>query len=99
VDSRWGIAALTAASGMAGWLEFLLLRRHIQGRIGAVRLPEGLAIRVWGCAMIAAAGAVLLVRVVQGLHPVAIGVLVCGAYGAAYLGLTRWTGVDRARRA
>ncbi len=99
VDSRWGIAALTAASGLAGWLEFLLLRRHVQGRIGVVMLPEGLAVRLWGCAAIAAAVAVLLVRVVQGLHPVVIGVLVCGAYGAVYLGLTRWTGVDRARRA
>ncbi len=99
VDSRWGIAALTAASGLAGWLEFLLLRRHVQGRIGVVTLPEGLAVRLWGCAAIAAAVAVLLVRVVQGLHPVVIGVLVCGAYGAVYLGLTRWTGVDRARRA
>jgi putative peptidoglycan lipid II flippase len=99
VDSRWGIAVLTAASGIAGWLEFLLLRRHIARRIGAVGLPKGLAMRVWGCAVIAAAVAVLVVRVVQGMHPVAVGVLVCGAYGAVYLGVTRWTGVDRARRA
>ncbi len=99
IDARWGIAGLTAASGLAGWLEFHLLRRHVRARIGPVHLPEGLALRLWGCAMIAAAIAVLLVRVVQGLHPVLIGVVVCGAYGAAYLGLTRWTGGDRARRA
>lgn len=99
VDGRWGIAVLTAASGVAGWLEFLMLRRHIQSRIGTVRLPDGLAVRVWGCAFIAAAVSVLFVRLVQGLHPVVIGVLVCGAYAAVYLGVTRWTGVDRARRA
>jgi putative peptidoglycan lipid II flippase len=99
VDSRWGIAVLTAASGAAGWLEYFLLRRYVQGRIGAVTFPDGLVRRVWTCAVIAAAVAVLVVRVVQGMHPVVIGVIVCGAYGAVYLGLTRWTGVDRARRA
>ena len=99
IDSRWGIAALTAASGLAGWLEFLLLRRHVHGRIGEVEFPRGLMGRLWLCAVIAAGVSVLLVRAVQGLHPILIGVIVCGAYGAGYLGLTRLTGVDDARRA
>jgi putative peptidoglycan lipid II flippase len=99
IDARWGIAALTAASGAAGWVEFALLRQHVRSRIGVVTLPTGLSPRLWGCALIAAAAAVLVVRVVQDLHPVLGGALVCGVYGAVYLGLTRWTGVDRARRA
>ncbi len=99
VDARWGIAALTAASGVAGWIEFALLRRHVRERIGAVTLPAGLVQRIWVCAFIAAAVAVLIARAVLELHPVLAGGIVCSAYGAVYLALTRWTGVDRARRA
>lgn len=99
VDGRWGIAALTAASGVAGSIEFALLRRHVRARIGVVTLPAGLVPRLWTCALIAAAVAVMIARVVQGLHPVLAGGAVCAAYGITYLALTRWTGVDRARRA
>ncbi len=99
VDGRWGIAVLTAASGFAGWLEFVLLRAHVHKRIGRVELPRGLAIRIWACAVIAAAVAVLLLRVTSAWHPLLNGAVVCGVYCATYLGVARATGVDHARRA
>ena len=36
IDPRWGVAGLTLSAGMAGWVEFALLRRALQARIGAV---------------------------------------------------------------
>ena len=99
IDARWGVAVLTASSGVAAWVEFALLRSYIHGRVGAISLPRGLAVRLWGCALIAAALAVAVARGTTALHPVLTGVLVAGAFGIAYLGLTRLAGVDSARRA
>lgn len=99
VDGRWGIAALTAASGMAGWVEFLLLRGAIGRRIGRVGVPAVLQAKLWGCAMVAAAVGLLTVRAVLDRHPLLVGVAVCSAYGLSYLLLTRLLRVDHARRA
>ena len=38
VDEGWGAAGITLASGLAGGVEYLLLRRRLQERIGEVRL-------------------------------------------------------------
>src|ERR1043166_5444217 len=51
----WGAAGLTASAGVAGWVEFLLLRRGLDRRIGVTRLPAGLVARLWAPALGAAA--------------------------------------------
>jgi putative peptidoglycan lipid II flippase len=55
VDRRWGTAGLTASAGVAGWIEFLLLRRTLAQRIGAFGLSPGLLPRLWAAALGAAA--------------------------------------------
>src|SRR5437762_7510527 len=35
----WGTAGLTASAGIAGWVEMLLLRSTLNGRLGATGLP------------------------------------------------------------
>ena len=34
LDPKWGVAGLTASAGIAGWIEYLLLRRSMNSRIG-----------------------------------------------------------------
>jgi putative peptidoglycan lipid II flippase len=48
-----GTVGLTASAGIAGWLEFLLLRHALQKRIGPVSFPVSYQLRLW-CAAIAA---------------------------------------------
>src|SRR5499427_3509186 len=55
LDARWGTAGLTASAGVAGWIEFVLLRRTLAGWIGAFGLSAGLLPRLWGAALAAAA--------------------------------------------
>src|SRR4029077_11746752 len=40
IDQRWGAAGLTASAGIAGWIEFLLLRSRLNRRIGVTGLPK-----------------------------------------------------------
>ena len=55
IDPRWGVAGLTASAGVAGWVEFTLLRRALNRRIGSTGLPVSLTVRLWGSAAAAAA--------------------------------------------
>ena len=50
-----GAVGLTAASGIAGWLEYVLLRRAIGRQIGPVTVPGATALRLWGASLLAAA--------------------------------------------
>ncbi|HYZ88048.1 MAG TPA: lipid II flippase MurJ, partial [Myxococcales bacterium] len=56
LDPKLGAVGLTASAGVAGWIEFALLRRGIGRRIGKVDVPAGLLARLWVAAL--GAGAV-----------------------------------------
>ncbi len=99
VDGRWGIAVLTAASGLAAWVEFQLLRRAITARIGRTGVAGRRLAALWGCAITAGLAGAALTKVVSLQHPVLVAAEVLGLYGLGYLGLTRLLGVDDARRA
>ena len=97
-DHAIGGIALTATAGIAGWLEFLLLRRGLGKRIGAVRIPPSYLLRLWGSALIAgAAGAAVNFYVRHHLSPIPNGIVVCGAFGVLYFAATIALGVPEAR--
>jgi len=94
LEPRWGVAGLTASAGIASWVEFTLLRRSLNRRIGASGLPASFVARIWAAAVIAAAvawGVKLLTGVA---HPPFDGIAILGAYGALYLAVTHLLGVE-----
>lgn len=98
VDLRWGIAALTAASGIAAWVEFLMLRHALAGRVGRTGVPWSRLAMLWACALAAGGAAALAARSLDGRHALIVALVAVPAFGAVYLGLTRLTGADGARR-
>ena len=89
IDPRWGVAGLTASAGVAGWLEFVMLRRGLTKRIGRTGLSAPYVLRLWGAALPAVAIAEL-VRIPLGGFPTTIrGIIVLGVYGVAYLAIAR----------
>lgn len=98
IAPAWGAAGLTASAGLAGWVEFALLRRRLAAEIGATGLGAGLLPRLWGAALAAAAVGWFLLWLLPPLHPILLAVLVLGAYGGVYLGAARLLGVEEARR-
>jgi putative peptidoglycan lipid II flippase len=86
--SKWGAAGLTASAGMAGWVEFMLLRRTLNRRLGPTGLDLGFVVRLWGAAGIAAGAGWGILLLVSMVHPVARAVAVLGGYGLVYLGVT-----------
>ena len=99
IAPRWGTAGLTASAGVAGWIEFLLLRRGVNARIGTTGIAPSTLATLWGSALAGAAiawGARLLVGIDRPLLTAAV-VLV--PYGATYVGMTMALGVPEARGA
>jgi len=88
IAPKWGVAGLTASAGVAGWLEFSLLRRSLNRRIGATGLPVSLAAKLWTGAILAAAAG-WGVKLAIGRHNAIIAAAaILGTYGVAYFGGT-----------
>ncbi|MEZ4416735.1 MAG: murein biosynthesis integral membrane protein MurJ [Gemmatimonadota bacterium] len=98
IDARWGAAGLGAALGVSGWVEFLLLRRWLDRRLGWTRPPGfvALLLKLWGIAALAAAAAWGVKLAVAPVGPILRAAVVLGTYGVIYLGVTTWAGVREA---
>lgn len=99
VDPRWGVAALTAASGVASWLEFGLLRRAITRRVGVTGVPARRMAALWVCAIAAGLAAAGAVELVAERAALTVAVVAVAVFGLVYLGATRLAKVDDGRRA
>lgn len=94
VDRRWGVAGLTFSAGISSWVEFTLLRRTLNRRIGR----SGLSGRFLGSLWIAAGFAAAAGWVVRHfatphmprIYPhIVLAVVTLGAYGGVYF-LAAW---------
>ncbi len=96
LEPRWGVAGLTAASGLSAWIEFALLRREMTARIGKTSIPAAFTVRLWLSALLAAGIAWGLKLGLEGPHTVWIALVILGAYGTSYLLVTTIIGVPEA---
>ena len=92
----WGAAGLTISAGIAGWIEFALLRQAVNRRIGSTGIPRRRIAVLWGSAALAAAVAMGVRAVVPATRPLVSGTLVIAAYGATYFATTLLAGVGEA---
>jgi putative peptidoglycan lipid II flippase len=97
IESRWGVAGLTVSAGIATWVEFLLLRRTLNLRIGATGLSVSFLVKSWGAALIAAGIGRGLLLAVRHHNPVIVAIVVLGPYGIAYFAGTALFGLREVR--
>ena len=98
IDRRWGVAGLTLSAGLAGWVEFALLRRALQARIGEVLYSISRVARLWVGALIAAACGYGVKRVLPFHNAPLIGLCVLSTFGIGYLVCTHLLGVEAPAR-
>lgn len=94
IDRHWGVAGLTLSAGIAGWVEFVLLRRALHARIGVVLMPALRVPKLWTGAILAAIIAYGLKRVLPFHNPILVGAVVLSAFGLGYLLCTMLLGVE-----
>jgi putative peptidoglycan lipid II flippase len=96
IDLKWGAAGLTASAGIAGWVEFAMLRRTLNKRIGRTGLASSYVLKLWLAATCAAATG-WAVKLAAGHHnPRVMAVLVIGPYVLIYFAVTSGLGISEA---
>ena len=100
LEPKWGVAGLTASAGIAGWIEYLLLRRSLNSRIGTTGVAAIYLVKLWTAAAIAAAVGFGLKRLLEPLHlhAIPLAILVLGTYGVLYFAIGAGFGIPEARR-
>jgi putative peptidoglycan lipid II flippase len=108
VDRKLGAAGLTASAGLAGWVEFYLLRREMDRRIGRTRLVRSRMAKLWGAAAIGAAlpwgyklisdrASPLLSTHENAIQSKFVALILLVIYGLTYVALTAALGIPEAR--
>jgi putative peptidoglycan lipid II flippase len=108
LDRKLGAVGLTASAGLAGWVEFYLLRRELDKRIGRTRLVSSRMARLWGAAIVGALipwayklwmdwGAPILSAHDTAVRSKLMALLLLALYGVTYLAMTAAFGIPEAR--
>lgn len=108
IDRKLGAAGLTASAGLAGWVEFYLLRREMDKRIGRTRLVPARMVRLWGAALAGAAvpwtyklavdrGTPIISAHETAVHSKLMAIALLCVYGLMYLGITAAFGIPEAK--
>jgi putative peptidoglycan lipid II flippase len=97
IDPKWGVAGLTVSAGIAGWVEFALLRNALGKRIGETSLPASFTARLWAIAFFAGGLAYLIKLQVGTDHPILRAALALPLYGGVYFAGTAALGITEAR--
>lgn len=101
-----GAIGLTAASGLAGWIEFMLLRGALAKRGGVASVESSYLIRLWAAAIPAGVAGALFYRFITPriasylpdfLPHIRDGIIVCGIFGIVYFATGIVLGVPEAR--
>lgn len=99
IDARWGVAGLTASAGVAGWTEYMLLRRALGRRIGTTPLGADFAVKLWSMALVAAGVCYGIKNALGVNHPKPLLVIVAAVYAILYFGGTMAMGVEESKAA
>ena len=91
-----GAVGLTASAGIAGWIEFLLLRNGMQKRIGRVEAVGTFELKLWIAAILAGAVSLVAERFIT-MRPIVEAGIVCGVFGVMYFVAAALFGVKEVR--
>ncbi len=103
-EALMGTIGLTTSAGVAGWLEFLLLRFALQKRIGAVEFPAKFQVSLWASAIAAGLGSLAFDlfagrRIAAHLpfRHISEAILAAGVFGFVYFAAAILLGVPEAK--
>ncbi|HYH86758.1 MAG TPA: murein biosynthesis integral membrane protein MurJ [Pyrinomonadaceae bacterium] len=97
IPRQWGAVGLTFSAGLAGWVELILLRRKLNGRIGLTGIPLSFITKLWLSATASAAVAWGIRLALGPIHPIFMAALVLTPYGVLYFALTSAWGLEESR--
>lgn len=98
IPAHLGLVGLTISAGMAGWVEFTLLRRSMNRKIGKTGLQFAYMTKIWAVALASAALAFAVRWGIGGMPPLVSGTIVLSIYGLLYFSAAAALGIPDARK-
>jgi putative peptidoglycan lipid II flippase len=96
LEPSWGTAGLTASAGLSGWIEFYLLRKALNKRIGQTGLNVKFQLMLWISAIVASAVG-MTVRHFIHIRPIFAAVIIFSFYGVTYFSVTYLLKVEESK--
>lgn len=96
LEPQYAAAALSASAGVAGWIEFMLIRRVLTQRIGNFDRQDHQFLKTWIAAFIAA-GICYAAKLLLPDKPLLIGIPILCLYGALYIGFALAFGLQETK--
>ncbi len=93
-----GPVGLALGAAVGAWLEWVLLRRSLTRRIGAIGVEAPVLLRMFGAAFAAAGVGFGVAAATTRMPPLPSAALVVAAFGLTYLGVAQLLGITEARR-
>ena len=97
IDQKWGVAGLTSSAGIAGWVEFLLLRRGLSKKIGTVSISAAFLAKLWCVAFLGAGLGYSLKLAMGSAYPRLLAAVVLSVYGVIYFAGTARLGIEESK--
>lgn len=97
VQQEWGVAGLTASAGIAGWVEFTLLRRGLREKIGATPLSRDFLVKLWSMAIAAGVLGFSVKYLVGSSSPWLTAAVVLPVYGITYFAGTSYWQIEESQ--
>lgn len=96
LEPSWGTAGLTASAGLSGWIEFYLLRKALNKRIGQTGLKINYQVTLWISALVASAIGMGIRHFIH-MRPIFAAVIIFSFYGVAYFSMTYLLKVEESK--
>lgn len=97
LEASWGTAGLTTSAGFAGWIEFYLLRKALNHKIGDTSLKISYQFKLWFCALIASAVG-FGVKIAVHFSPVWSAFIIFSFFGATYFVASYILRIDESKK-
>jgi len=93
IAQQWGAATLTLSSGLAGWVEFTLLRSRLNRRIGRTGLSSKFVVTLWAAALASGVAGFGVKLLAAPMHRLIVAALSLGTFGIVYFVATNALGI------
>jgi putative peptidoglycan lipid II flippase len=97
ISKVWGTAGLTLAAGLAGYIEYRLLRHGLRARVGDLGLKARFILQTWSASFVAGSLAWGARSLLPFEAPIPVAVAVFAVFGLVYLLLTSLAGLPEAQ--
>jgi putative peptidoglycan lipid II flippase len=96
INESFGTAGLTASAGMAGWIEFYLLRSALNKKIGVTGLKISYQLKLWAAAVLSGLVAVLIHHKIH-MGTIIQALIVLGIYGIIFFLITYFLNIEESK--